>query len=193
MLLPQQGEKPPRHQKRLTCIPSSSLLMHQKLSASMLRKTSCDRFVTSKFSTSSSAKQRGKSIRRTGETRRLTGHIQGLYQAKAGQEAPQGSLHDLSGLPGTEHSTHALTYFSNPGEGLKDRKRLSGHDLNPAQLPGGPRERSHSAAAVVIPLGRGLCTDKAPGIWDPSCWSASRPGLQQVSVSWWHHRENGER
>lgn len=49
--------------QRLTCIPSSSLLMHQKLSASMLRKTSWDRFVTSKFSTSSSAKEREASGR----------------------------------------------------------------------------------------------------------------------------------
>lgn len=46
------------------CIPSSSLLMHQKLSASMLRNTSCDRFVTSKFSTSSSEKQNAKRIPR---------------------------------------------------------------------------------------------------------------------------------
>lgn len=45
-----------------TCIPSSNLLMHQKLSASMLRSTSWDRFVTSKFSTSSSEREKATDI-----------------------------------------------------------------------------------------------------------------------------------
>lgn len=101
------------------------------------------------------------------------GHIEGLYQAKAGQEALQGSLHDMSGLPGTEHIIHALSYFSNPGEGLKDPERPSSHDMNPAQLPRGLWEGSHRAAIVVVPLGRGLHMDKAPRIWDTSCWTAS--------------------
>ena len=43
----------------LTCIPSSSLLMHQKLSASMFRSDSSRRLDTSKFSTSSSGKGEG--------------------------------------------------------------------------------------------------------------------------------------
>lgn len=150
--------------------------MHQKLSASMLRKTSCDRFVTSKFSTSSSAKQRGKSIRGMGDTGRLTGHTEGLYQAKAGQEALQGSLRGTTEVPSTEHSTHVLTYFSNPGEGLKDPKIFISHDPNPARLPRGLRGGSHCVAAVVTPLGQGMCRDKASGMWDTSRWSPSRPG-----------------
>lgn len=67
-------------------------------------------------------------------------------------------------------------HFSNPGEGLKDPKRLSSHDLNPAQLPRGPQEGSYSSATIVTPLGQGMRRDKSPGMWDPSCWSPSCPG-----------------
>jgi len=95
-----------------------------------------------------------------------------------------------SGLSGTEHSTHALTYFSNPGEGLQDPKRLSGQSPNPAQLPGGPWEGSRSAASSLWtkPLACGTpltgahpalgatrslpagCTTREPGEVNPSNW-----------------------
>lgn len=48
--------------------------------------------------------------------------------------------------------------------------------MNPAQLPRGPWEGSHRTAIAVVPLGQGLHMDKAPRIWDPSCWTASRLG-----------------
>lgn len=59
---PQAGH--PERAESLTWIPSSSLLMHQKLSASMLRSMSWDKLVTSKFSTSSSVKQKVKKVQR---------------------------------------------------------------------------------------------------------------------------------
>lgn len=48
------------HTSGLTWMPSRSLLMHQKLSASMFLKASSWRLDTSKFSTSSSTAERGK-------------------------------------------------------------------------------------------------------------------------------------
>lgn len=44
----------------LTWMPSSSLLMHQKLSASMFLRASSWRLDTSKFSTSSSGAEKGE-------------------------------------------------------------------------------------------------------------------------------------
>lgn len=151
--------------QRLTWIPSSSLLMHQKLSASMLRKTSCDRFVTSKFSTSSSAKQRGKSIRELGDIRD-TGQSQGLCHAKALLQ------HYLcvGGVPGTV--TAPLHSPISPAE-LKNPKRLVGHALNPVQLPREPQEGSHSTSAIL--QGQGLCRDKGLAHWNP--FSHSTPAL----------------
>lgn len=175
--------------QRLTCIPSSSLLMHQKLSASMLRKTSWDRFVTSKFSTSSSAKGRRKSIREMRGTRD-TGQTQGLCQAKALQEALQDSL-CVRDVPGT---VTAPVHSPTPPTQLKNPKRLAGHALNPVQLPREPREGSHST--FVILLGQGLCRDKGCAgtkLWHTGTPWHTCPGGQQVSASWEHHRENWER
>lgn len=156
---PARAKKLPWPQ-RLTCIPSSSLLMHQKLSASMLRKTSWDRFVTSKFSTSSSAKGRKKSIREMGGTRDM-GQTQGLCQAKALQEALQDSLcvRDVPGM------VTAPVHSPTPPAQLKNPKRLAGHALNPVQLPRESWEGSHST--FVILLGQGLCRDKALAHWNP--------------------------
>ena len=42
---------------RFTCIPSSNLLMHQKLSASIVSKVSCERPLTSWFSRSPSSRK----------------------------------------------------------------------------------------------------------------------------------------
>lgn len=51
------------------------------------------------------------------------GHTEGLYQAKAGQEVLQSSLHDVSGLPGTEHSTDLLLQPRRRAEGPQKTQR----------------------------------------------------------------------
>lgn len=126
--------------QRLTCIPSSSLLMHQKLSASMLRKTSWDRFVTSKFSTSSSAKQRGKSIREMRDNPRDFIRPK-LCSRHCNTPCVLGVC--------LAQSQHPCTHLSPPE--LKTPKRLAGHALNPSQLP---REPGRDPTALL------------PSFWD---------------------------
>lgn len=76
----------PQGQEWLTWMPSSSLLMHQKLSASMLRSMSWDKLVTSKFSTSSSVKQKVKKVQRSslknGKRKKKSSIFNGVLKAR---------------------------------------------------------------------------------------------------------------